>query len=273
MGLGSSGLTVSDRTPPLPPSTPTQAGKCTLLFCDISAQLSCFLAKFTQGLRTQSLYHNALALSSRPGTEVVNLISCSEQFAGGRACSCLVFMHLQCGKSRPSLNSLSRLGSNSKHKKVVHGLSIPLGKLGFWLPRTISRSLTEDNGAAVPKNLRSRLSRMTPRLPTFSTSRHHSMSRNQSTPRVGPVTAVWRTGGTVIPAEAIPAQQDQQMQSLPERRGSPATLCDQPRGEGGTITPSMPEQETDGASTPPPPISGPAPGLTGRTIRFHDESS
>lgn len=165
---------------------------------------------------------------------------------------------------------------------VVHGLSIPLGKLGYYLPRTISRSLTEDTDTGVAMSTRSRLDRFAQRLPTFSTSRQQSQNRdrrNSSGPdsrgssRVSPARAVWRIGGTVIPAEGLPAQQDQQIQSPPERPEPPVASCDQPRGERGAIRPHIPGQEVDGAPTPPPSTPGPAPGLTSRTIRFHDESS
>lgn len=236
----------------------------------------------TRGLETKSLYHHALALSSTPRTEIVNFRSCSKQIAGGRTCNRLVPMHLQCGKSTLSPQLVTRLGSNDKHKQVVHGLSIPLGKLGYYLPRTISRSLTEDTDTGGATSPRSRLDRFGLRLPTFSTSRHQSQNRDQrnsseldsrGSSRVRPVRAVWRIGGTVIPAESLPAPQDQQIQSPPERPGPPVALRDQPRGEGGAIGPHMPGQETDRAPTPPLPTPPPAPGLTSRTIRFHDESS
>lgn len=164
---------------------------------------------------------------------------------------------------------------------MVHGLSIPLGKLGFYLPRTISRSLTEDTVNAVATSTRSRLDRFSQRLPTFSTSRQHSMSRDPRTSseansrgssHVGRIRAVWRTGGTIIPSESRPAQQDQQIQSPPERLGSPVALSDQPMGERGTIGPHMPGQEVDGAPTPPLPAPRPSPGLVSRTIRFPDDT-
>lgn len=59
----------------------------------------------SRGLETQTLYHNTLALSA-PRTKIANLRHCSKQIAGGGACSCLVPMHLQCGKSRPYPYSL-----------------------------------------------------------------------------------------------------------------------------------------------------------------------
>lgn len=167
---------------------------------------------------------------------------------------------------------------------MVHGLSIPLGKLGFYLPRTISRSLTEDTVTAVAASTRSRLDRFAQRLPTFSTSRQHSLSRDpgssseansRGSSRVGRVRAVWRTGGTIIPSEARPAQQDQQIQSPPERLGSPVALSDQPMGERGTIGSHMPGQEVDGAPPPAsnaPPAPRPSPGLVSRTIRFPDDT-
>lgn len=214
---------------------------------------------------------------------MINLRHLSKQLAGRRTCGRLVPMHLQCGKSKPSPSLVTKPGSNRRHEQAVHGLSIPLGKLGYYLPRTISRSITENNDSAVPSGIRSRLDEISLRLPTFSTSRRNSLSRDRrssSDPdsrgasRVSPVRAVWRTGGTVIPTEAVPAQEDQQTQSPSDGPGPLVAPCDQPSGERGTIRLHVPEQEAEsGDPLPPPPAPRPVPGPMSRTIRFPDDTA
>lgn len=192
-------------------------------------------------------------------------------------------MHLQCGKYKPSPSLVTKPGSNRRHKQAVHGLSIPLGKLGYYLPRTISRSITENTDAAVPSGIRSRLDEISLRLPTFSTSRRNSLSRDRQSSsdpdsrgasRVSPVRAVWRTGGTVIPNEALPAQEDQQKQSPSDGPGPLVASCDRPSAERGTTRLHVPEQEAEsGDPLPPPPAPRPVPGPMSRTIRFPDDTA
>lgn len=90
---------------------------------------------------------------------------------------------------------------------VTHGLSIPLGKLGYYLPRTISRSVTDDpntpGGSQAPFRMGSRVNSIGLRLPTFTTaassSRRNSQDARSPAPsRANSVRPVWRIGGTVI---------------------------------------------------------------------------
>ncbi|KAK3321088.1 Sodium/hydrogen exchanger family-domain-containing protein [Cercophora scortea] len=89
---------------------------------------------------------------------------------------------------------------------IVHGLSIPLGKLGFYLPRTLSGRVsgaasTDRDAAAPPFRLGSRAT-------TFVTDRLRSRRNStDETPPGGaagagpsPINPVYRIGGTVIPA-------------------------------------------------------------------------
>lgn len=61
----------------------------------------------SRGTITAVVLRNAFFFfwSSVPKAEIINSRSCSNKIAGGRACDCLVPMHLQCGKSRPFLYS------------------------------------------------------------------------------------------------------------------------------------------------------------------------
>ncbi|KAJ1326178.1 sodium/hydrogen antiporter [Microdochium nivale] len=79
---------------------------------------------------------------------------------------------------------------------VVHGLSVPLGKLGFWFPRTLSRTLTQENDQHNARaRLRDRVSNAFPILsPARSTSRNNSprgSAANSGLP-------IHRIGGSVI---------------------------------------------------------------------------
>ncbi|KAI9894816.1 MAG: hypothetical protein M1814_000035 [Vezdaea aestivalis] len=81
---------------------------------------------------------------------------------------------------------------------VVHGLSIPLGKLGFYLPRTISQALTNDSDDPQPF-----------RFGEAIASRSRSRSRGPRSGRTSPAPTsvplsprpVYRIGGNVINAQ------------------------------------------------------------------------
>ena len=85
--------------------------------------------------------------------------------------------------------------------QIVHGLSIPLGKLGYNLPRTLSNQLSTpvpDPEEPEPFNLSEHLRR---RRQRFSHRRHPDCRRGIAEP---PRT-VFRLGGSVIPAKGIDA--------------------------------------------------------------------
>lgn len=87
--------------------------------------------------------------------------------------------------------------------QVVHGLSIPLGKAGFYLPKTISRSLTMDD-TDEPQSVLQGRSRLSGILPLFRATRSNSGSRNSTEPasrnasRSTSALPAHRIGGTVI---------------------------------------------------------------------------
>ncbi|OIW27537.1 hypothetical protein CONLIGDRAFT_436831 [Coniochaeta ligniaria NRRL 30616] len=137
---------------------------------------------------------------------------------------------------------------------VVHGLSIPLGKLGFYLPRTLSRGLhspTDGHELTPPFSLGNRVS-------TFIHGRGRSRrnSEETSTPMTGQSTSsrpVYRIGGTVIP----------------KRSGSPVLTTRQRTARNGDVHDTDPDSSP---GTPGPTSMSPAlPGPPGRTIRFPDE--
>lgn len=147
--------------------------------------------------------------------------------------------------------------ADAPHQQVTHGLSIPLGKLGFYLPQTISRSVTDDpttGGAShAPFHIGSRVNSIGLRLPTFTTaassarpSRRNSQEGNVRSPtqsRSNSVRPVWRIGGTVIRDRAGGGNGD---------------------GSGG---------DSSGAVTPPATTTTAAAAFdpANRTIRFPDD--
>ncbi|KFY94801.1 hypothetical protein V500_03050 [Pseudogymnoascus sp. VKM F-4518 (FW-2643)] len=117
---------------------------------------------------------------------------------------------------------------------VVHGLSIPLGKLGFFLPRTLSRAFSsQGNNEAQPFRTEGRV-RTSPGEVLWERNRRRGEPSGQSPPDPSASTLtrpVYRIGGTVI--------RD---------------------AEAGTVTPV----ERSGLSIPPA-------AATDRAIRFSDE--
>lgn len=91
--------------------------------------------------------------------------------------------------------------------QVVHGLSIPFGKLGYHLPRTLSRSVTDgpDGSAAAAFHIGSRVNSIGLRFSAVSSSRRPSEDRPRTAgvqspapSRANSVRSLWRIGGSVI---------------------------------------------------------------------------
>ncbi|TRX96534.1 hypothetical protein FHL15_002806 [Xylaria flabelliformis] len=126
---------------------------------------------------------------------------------------------------------------------VVHGLSIPLGKLGFYLPRTFSRTATTPEGTE-------RLPFQTGSLIIPRVSGHASsvdIGGNANTPnrsRSASTRPVYRIGGSVVPP---------QESAEPSRPGSSRSVQADPSQERSALVRPQP-------AAPPP-----------RTIRFPDE--
>ncbi|KAI1633927.1 Sodium/hydrogen exchanger family-domain-containing protein [Biscogniauxia mediterranea] len=120
---------------------------------------------------------------------------------------------------------------------VVHGLSIPLGKFGIYLPRTISRTMTSSAGNdEVHSQLRPRLTDFLPRSRSRGGTEANSPAESRSTS----ARPAYRIGGSIIPER--------------EPRGAD-------RGSDGT--PTSPKSH-DG-------VGMQSPTFPSRTIRFPDE--
>ncbi|KAI0124614.1 Sodium/hydrogen exchanger family-domain-containing protein [Hypoxylon sp. NC0597] len=81
---------------------------------------------------------------------------------------------------------------------VVHGLSIPLGKFGFYLPRTISRTLSS------PEDLIS--FQMNGRVIPRSRSRDETAVNTPTESRSVSARPIYRIGGTIITEQALPTR-------------------------------------------------------------------
>ncbi len=78
----------------------------------------------------------------------------------------------------------------------MHGLSIPLGKLGFFLPRTLSRAFSQPNDSG---SLQIGDQVRTPPLSVLRDRRRKHNHSGQSTPRsASGHRPVYRIGGSVI---------------------------------------------------------------------------
>ncbi|KAI3327589.1 Sodium/hydrogen exchanger family-domain-containing protein [Xylariaceae sp. AK1471] len=132
---------------------------------------------------------------------------------------------------------------------VVHGLSIPLGKLGFYLPRTISRSLSTPGSFERSSFNMSNLindARLPRSLSRNRTDANASESRSMSVGRA------FKIGGSLI----VPQE--------------PAQASQTPRPKSGL------QVEEDFSMTPPFTVSESQPAMQSpvppyRTIRFPDE--
>ncbi|KAI0479046.1 Sodium/hydrogen exchanger family-domain-containing protein [Xylariaceae sp. FL0804] len=125
---------------------------------------------------------------------------------------------------------------------AVHGASIPLAKFGFWLPRTISRSLTTQENNDVPFQVRDRSVDM---LPRNYRSGGETGSNTPTQSRPTSVPPVFKIGGSIIPRDRDP-----------DKHLHPSVPVDRPE----------PGSELEGSS---PTVQEPV--LPNRTIRFPDE--
>ena len=129
----------------------------------------------------------------------------------------------------------------------MHGLSIPLGKLGFELPRTLSRGLAtpNDEDGTPSFNIGSRVN-------SFIASRSRSRRNSEdmpSTARPTPTRPVYTIGGSLIPPR-------------PDSKSNLAKSRDDPVLDANASN-ARPVFE--------PPTRTSTPVLPSRTIRFPDE--
>ncbi|KAH9908087.1 Sodium/hydrogen exchanger family-domain-containing protein [Xylariomycetidae sp. FL2044] len=141
---------------------------------------------------------------------------------------------------------------------VVHGLSIPVGKFGLYLPRTLSRTLTTPGTPNdAPFEIRGRITDLLPR--SLSRGRNEGTEPNSRAPSPSNTPRpVFRIGGTVI------HDSDKEPAGVPPRQLSSSREAVETQNNSlGVHPPSRaPSQEKVQSA-----------GQPNRTIRFPDEES
>jgi sodium/hydrogen antiporter len=175
-----------------------------------------------------------------------------------------------------SLKTGPRDNSTDVFIKIVHGLSIPLGKLGYYLPRTISRGLPSpsedhDNPALA---IGSRVSTVLGRALSVgrssedvdgSPAQNSGANGRSSGPR-----PVYRIGGSIIPRTALSPStgggSTPRRGPSPSREDSESAAVGPPAGSSRESVTPEPDGDRSRTTSPPP-----AQGMPKRTIRFPDE--
>jgi hypothetical protein len=131
--------------------------------------------------------------------------------------------------------------------QVVHGLSIPLGKLGYYLPRTLSRSVasppSEEPENISPFTLGSRVS-------SFAIRRRSGVEAGNEV-NAASGRAVFKIGGSIIPK-----RQEDPNSELPDRREG----LDASKSSSTSAVEAVQGSSGQGSTV-----------FVGRTIRFPDE--
>ncbi|KAI6092730.1 Sodium/hydrogen exchanger family-domain-containing protein [Hypoxylon rubiginosum] len=130
---------------------------------------------------------------------------------------------------------------------VVHGLSIPLGKFGFYLPRTISRSRSSPNML-----ISAQLSgRSLPLTRSRENTRVNTPTESRSASRSVSARPVFRIGGSIIPEPPATQPPTPGLSSANEAAGP---------GDNSNANLRSPDKELQSSNLP------------NRTIRFPDEA-
>lgn len=149
--------------------------------------------------------------------------------------------------------------------ELVHGLSIPLGKLGLYIPRTLSTALSAENSAAAFHVRRSAdsLSTCPPDQP--------------ESPEVPVPRPLWQIGRAVVRSATSGSAYTSRRtsrgptprSSSPTRRAAKKTSPDNDNADASRERPGLPTND----SPPLEPFTEPRITMASRSIRFPDEES
>lgn len=127
--------------------------------------------------------------------------------------------------------------------QVVHGLSVPLGKAGYHIPRTISSALSDSEPIRIPSRNNTHSTATTPALPglRYNRNRNRNRGRDQQQERDMPARPVFRIGGgNVISGDASSvslqesaAATGKQQQQQQEEQGREQVVRDE--GEAASV--------------------------------------
>lgn len=162
--------------------------------------------------------------------------------------------------------------------QIVHGLSIPIGKAGFHLPRTLSRAFSTeqsgDNDEPQPFHLRQtalseerELESGISRLRTRTKSAKSKKGNDEDPP---PRRSLFRIGGTVI-KDPRPLQQP----SESEQQNTRSNVDEEKAESSGGGSDISPPEKSKGGLAPPTADEDEPPRtpVERRTIRFPDEDN
>lgn len=153
----------------------------------------------------------------------------------------------------------------------MHGLSIPLGTLGFHIPRTLSQALSTENNSNSTFHVQN---------PTHTSTSHLRFRPSSEAGQNGiPVpNGVYRIGRSLIPRSKSDDASRTESRNISKqgtsRTASPAGKKDMEMAAGNSSN----EPTPDDGDLPLPPLDGAAKttgrvaGPAGRSIRFPDET-
>ncbi|KAK3946159.1 Sodium/hydrogen exchanger family-domain-containing protein [Diplogelasinospora grovesii] len=171
------------------------------------------------------------------------------------------------------------------HLQVVHGLSIPLGKLGFYLPRTLTRGVSsspasDDRDPGMPPF--SIGSRVTTFVMAAGGPRSRSRRNSDAMPTTSQVTQattattsgsrlpIFKIGGSIIPLRK--EEPISQIGRAPTSRPESHRMVSEADGSSRSSALAVDTEQEGGQLSPPSQVSQVStPVLPARTIRFPDE--
>ncbi|KAF2397142.1 hypothetical protein EJ06DRAFT_482205 [Trichodelitschia bisporula] len=162
---------------------------------------------------------------------------------------------------------------------VVHGLSIPLGKLGFYIPRTLSLALSQDTNDPNPFHIQPTSSPATGSDSPITQSPLHSPMHSHdglSAPR-----RMFRIGGTIISRGSAPSSKPVSKHgsrhvtprtSRPVSPGGPdSEVPNKPTGDPSANNTSSHSTQLGNTEELPKIMRTPSEFVAARSIRFPDE--
>lgn len=153
----------------------------------------------------------------------------------------------------------------------MHGLSIPLGHLGLYLPRTLSQALSTENNSNSTFHVQN---------PAHTSTSHLRFrpSGEAGEPGIPVPNGVYRIGRSLIPRNRSADGSRTESRNISKhgsRRASPVGKRDVVNVAGG-VSSDEPTPSDEAISMPPldgqATTTGRVAGPTGRTIRFPDET-
>ena len=155
--------------------------------------------------------------------------------------------------------------------QVIHGLSIPLGKLGFYLPRTISQAFSSDRDEPEPFHIRNHAREASHEFEQGL--RHRPVTDNPQSLTNPPPRRVYPIGrSTIRPNDSNSTSQTRVSSQAPAPLSTAPTTMTTPQGPSQTASPTAQSSQEAIEMVPGTGPTQPAQVIQ-RTIRFPDEQS